>query len=98
MPYLKKKKKPNRESEDLKRKERQKVYSTKKWKLMRLAYIDQHPTCEICAQKGIITPAVDVHHRVSFTDFEGLKRPGDGIQSGKPHGALQGVSYKYPPT
>lgn len=75
MPYLKKKARPrSRESEDIKRKERQKVYSSKKWKLMRLAYIDQHPLCEICQQKGIISPAVDVHHRISFTDFEGLQR------------------------
>lgn len=74
MPYLKKAKRPSRESDDQKRRERQKIYSSKKWKLMRLAYIDQHPLCEICLQKGRVNAAVDVHHRVSFTDFDGLKR------------------------
>ena len=41
---------------------------------MRLAYIDAHPTCEICAQNGRLTAATDVHHRISFTEFQGLKR------------------------
>lgn len=41
---------------------------------MRIAYLDTHPTCEICAQKGVLSAAVDVHHRVSFTEFVGLKR------------------------
>lgn len=69
-----KKKKPSREPEDKKRKARQKVYSTAKWKSMRLAYLNTHPVCEICLQNDKISAAVDVHHKVSFTDFEGLKQ------------------------
>ena len=34
----------------------------------------QHPLCEMCLAKGIVTPAIDVHHRDSFTNYEGLKR------------------------
>lgn len=72
MPYLKKHKR-NSCSDDQNRKGRQKVYSSAKWRKMRLAYIDRHPLCEICQQKGLVEAAVDVHHKVSFTKFTGMK-------------------------
>lgn len=31
----------------------------------------EHPLCEICEARGIVTPAVDVHHKESFTRYEG---------------------------
>jgi 5-methylcytosine-specific restriction protein A len=34
----------------------------------------QNPLCEKCLQKGIITPAADIHHIDSFMNYEGLKR------------------------
>lgn len=33
-----------------------------------------NPLCEVCLQKGIIKPAVDIHHKDSFLNYEGLKR------------------------
>ena len=74
MPTLKKPKKMN-----IKRvrvtdpnAERQKVYNTRRWRNLRASYLMEHPLCEICKKNGVITPAVDVHHRDSFTNYTGL--------------------------
>lgn len=61
------------EREDLKRKKRQKIYRSAKWRRMSNAYLRSHPLCEMCRQCGVVTPAVDVHHIISFTQFDGLK-------------------------
>jgi 5-methylcytosine-specific restriction protein A len=29
-----------------------------------------HPLCERCQSKGKITPAIDIHHRISFMTVE----------------------------
>jgi len=39
-------------------------YNSKEWKVCRAAYLSQHSLCERCLQKGEITPAVIVHHRI----------------------------------
>lgn len=49
-----------------KRKERQKIYQSKRWQQLRLYYLSEHPLCEICEEKGIYKDAIDVHHKVSF--------------------------------
>lgn len=75
MPYLKK-----AESKRIKpvlresRKERQEIYQSKQWKSLRQSYLMQHPLCEVCLTKGLVTPAIDVHHKDSFSNYEGLKR------------------------
>ena len=33
-----------------------------------------NPLCELCLQKDKIVPAVDIHHRDSFTNYTGLAR------------------------
>lgn len=71
MPYLTKAKKQkirrvNRES-------RQKIYQSAEWKKLREAKLLQNPLCEICLSKGIVTPAIDIHHIDSFTKYDGLK-------------------------
>ena len=73
MPYLKKAikepkiKKVNKE-------DRQKIYQSTRWKKLRLAKLMDQPLCEICLAKGIITPAIDIHHKDSFLNYEGLAR------------------------
>lgn len=49
---------PNREL-------RHKYYNTTEWKKLREAYLKQHPVCEECLNKGKVTPAEDIHHRIS---------------------------------
>jgi 5-methylcytosine-specific restriction protein A len=39
-----------------------KIYSSQAWQKLRNAYLMQFPLCEECLNKGIITPADEVHH------------------------------------
>lgn len=76
MPYLQKATHENRrrrEGDDLKRKKRMKIYTSRKWRAMSEWYIKCHPFCEKCLQKGLYVPAVDVHHKDSFTKYDGLE-------------------------
>jgi 5-methylcytosine-specific restriction protein A len=45
---------------------RRKIYQSQRWRMLRLAKLSDNPLCEMCATKGIVKPAVDVHHIVSF--------------------------------
>lgn len=74
MPTIYKPKK-ERIYSDGKRKERQRIYQTDRWKRLRLVKLSENPICEICENNGVITPAVDVHHKVSFmTTDDKVKR------------------------
>ncbi len=44
---------------------RQKYYNTTEWRKLRESYLKQHPVCEECLNKGKVTPAEDIHHRIS---------------------------------
>lgn len=76
MPYLQKPKKPkiSRARCSDPNTERQKVYNTRRWRNLRAGYLIQHPICEICLKNDRITPSIDVHHRDSFTNYDGLMR------------------------
>ena len=52
-------------SKEERRKERQEIYQSKRWKELRKAYYEEHPLCERCLQEGRITPAQDIHHKLS---------------------------------
>ena len=52
-------------SKEERRKERQAIYQSKRWKELRKAYYEEHPLCERCLQEGRITPAQDIHHKLS---------------------------------
>lgn len=52
-------------SKEERRKERQALYQSKRWKEVRKVYYEAHPLCERCLQEGRITPAHDIHHRLS---------------------------------
>lgn len=47
------------------RKERQELYQSKRWKELRRLYYQAHPLCERCLKEGRITPAHDIHHKLS---------------------------------
>lgn len=51
------------------RKERQAVYNTKEWKLLRQAVLRDTPLCVDCLKEGKITLAAEVHHIKSFMKF-----------------------------
>lgn len=40
----------------------QECYNTALWRRLRRSYLMSHPLCERCQERGIIKPAIDVHH------------------------------------
>lgn len=70
MPEIYKPKK-KREYNDYsgKRKKRQDVYNTTRWRNIRKAKLMKDPLCEICLLEGRTTLAEDVHHLCSFVDY-----------------------------
>lgn len=46
--------------------ERRKIYMSTRWRTLRDLKIKNDPLCEMCLEEGIVTPADDVHHIVSF--------------------------------
>lgn len=47
------------------RRERQAIYNTKRWKDLRNLMIQEHPLCQDCLENGRLTPAEEVHHAIS---------------------------------
>jgi len=69
MPTIYKKKyhkKENTESEKVRRN----VYSSARWLRLRSIKLVNEPLCEKCLEKGIVEPAIDVHHVTSFVNVE----------------------------
>jgi 5-methylcytosine-specific restriction protein A len=67
LPRRPKQGRTNKLSERYKR--RREVYNTKQWRDLAALQLGKHPTCQLCAEQGRVTPAVDVHHVRSFTDI-----------------------------
>lgn len=40
----------------------QQLLNSKRWKQLRMSYLQQHPLCERCKAEGLIRSAIDVHH------------------------------------
>lgn len=57
-----------------KKRERAKVYSSKLWADLRTGHLISRPLCECCLLEDKITPAIDVHHLISFTNYQGAER------------------------
>lgn len=72
MPYLKKATRIKQTS--IKREERNEIYTSTKWRKLRLAHLQQHPLCELCQKEGKVVPASQIHHIDSFMNYEGMKR------------------------
>lgn len=49
------------------RKMRQKIYMSARWQRLRVAYLAEHPLCEMCLANGITREAEDVHHHISVS-------------------------------
>ena len=45
-----------------------KIYNSARWIKTRKAKLSINPICERCKEKGIITPAVIIHHKEYITD------------------------------
>lgn len=84
MPYIFKypKKKKTFNNDDEKRKQRQKVYSSSKWKKLKAAKLQECPLCEKCLEEGKITTAQHCHHIKSFMEAK------DELE-------MQGLAYDY---
>ncbi len=39
-------------------------YGRNTWKKVRAKFMKEHPLCEDCRQKGLVTPATEIHHIV----------------------------------
>lgn len=66
MPTIYKPKKTCAKRTDQYNAERRKIYQSQRWRMMRLAKLAETPLCELCERNGIVKPAIDVHHTVSF--------------------------------
>ena len=50
------------------------------WRRVRIAYLHQHPLCEMCEKKGLTVPAVLVHH-IKPIDEGGARLNTDNLMS-----------------
>lgn len=66
MPFLKRNKIKTTHSDKRHNDNYKAVYNTTTWRKLRLFYLQEHPLCEICKEKGKLTPAVEVHHKVEI--------------------------------
>ena len=67
MPFINKLlKKQRKYTNNEKRKARQKIYNSTKWKALRIAKLQEQPLCEECLKSDKITSAEHVHHIQSF--------------------------------
>lgn len=57
-----------------KRQARKEIYNTRLWCKLRQGHLIEFPICELCEKEGRVTPAVDIHHKKSFMDYEGAER------------------------
>ena len=66
MPTIFKPKRTEQKRTDTYNAERRKIYQSQRWRVLRLAKLAETPLCEMCDKIGLVKPAVDVHHIVSF--------------------------------
>jgi 5-methylcytosine-specific restriction enzyme A len=48
--------------------EARRFYQSRPWRELRLLVLARRPLCQDCERKGLVTPAVDVHHEVELRD------------------------------
>jgi len=66
MPTIKKLPKRSRTTDTFKSKARHRFYAQRRWARLRAEKLRQQPLCEMCLSRGRVTPAEDVHHKISF--------------------------------
>jgi 5-methylcytosine-specific restriction protein A len=52
------------------KKDKQKIYNSKEWHLVREAKLQHDPLCEKCKEKGYIVSAQCVHHIIPIETFQ----------------------------
>jgi len=60
--------------------EAQSLYESPEWRTLRALHIKRNPLCEKCFERGRITPAVIVDHKVEIKDGGG-RLDADNLQS-----------------
>lgn len=70
MPTIKKLHKRTSRNDSYYDVERRKIYNSRRWQHLRRLKFINNPLCELCAEKGLITPAEDIHHVISFMSTE----------------------------
>lgn len=55
----------------------QKIYNSSIWQKLRIAYLMEHPICEVCELEGKIVPAVEIHHIREISNGESLEEMKD---------------------
>lgn len=73
MPTIYKPKR-KRDNSQGKRKERQDIYNTKRWKDLRLSHLMHHPLCQVCELEQNVKLGEHIHHLISFVEYEGNYR------------------------
>lgn len=53
-------------------KDYQRLLNSKQWKRLRQWQLQREPLCEMCKLEGIITSAIDVHHKVPVESAHNL--------------------------
>jgi 5-methylcytosine-specific restriction endonuclease McrA len=57
--------------------DKQRIYNSKEWKIIRAAKLQRSPLCEVCKSKGLAVSARAVHHIIPIetaTSFEEMKQ------------------------
>lgn len=62
MPTIKKQTKKVNKDIRYSKQNAQSYYNTSQWKKLRLAYLMEHPLCEVCLLEGKTTPTEEIHH------------------------------------
>lgn len=66
MPTIYKPKKTAKKNNTPYATERRKIYNSTRWKRLRAWKFANNPLCEKCLEKNVVTPAEDIHHKISF--------------------------------
>jgi 5-methylcytosine-specific restriction protein A len=74
MPTINKPRKRKNNKGDQYDVQRRKIYNSEKWRKLRRFKFSCNPLCEICEKKGMITPAEDIHHIVSFMSSDDIEK------------------------
>lgn len=52
-----------------------------RWGLVRKSFLREHPLCADCLEKGIVTAAAEVHHRLKARDYPALRLDSANLMS-----------------
>ena len=63
------------------RREDDRFYCSRPWRVVRRLKLDLNPLCEECEAKGLIEPATQVHHVKERRDYPELALDLDNLQS-----------------